>query len=71
MSDEELVSGMLGNLKVDRRLTLATHTHIRSVVTATDVSHTWSVKPLEIKPDATPGRLQRVTPFIQRGIFSG
>ncbi|KAL8272227.1 hypothetical protein Esti_003849 [Eimeria stiedai] len=72
VSDEDLVPGMLRNLEVDRRLTLPTRTHIRFLVTATDVIHSWAVPALGIKADAIPGRLQRVNTFIQReGVFYG
>ena len=72
VSDEDLLPGMLRNLEVDRRLTLPTRTHIRFLVTATDVIHSWSVPALGIKADAIPGRLQKVNTFIQReGVFYG
>ncbi|CDJ70349.1 cytochrome c oxidase subunit II, putative [Eimeria necatrix] len=72
VSDEDLLPGMLRNLEVDRRLTLPTRTHIRFLVTATDVIHSWAVPALGIKADAIPGRLQKVNTFIQReGVFYG
>lgn len=72
VSDEDLLPGMLRNLEVDRRLTLPTRTHIRFLVTATDVIHSWAVPALGIKADAIPGRLQKVSTFIQReGVFYG
>ncbi|XP_022592439.2 cytochrome c oxidase subunit 2 [Cyclospora cayetanensis] len=72
VSDEDLAPGMLRNLEVDRRLTLPTRTHIRFLVTATDVIHSWAVPALGIKADAIPGRLQKVNTFIQReGVFYG
>lgn len=72
VADEDLKPGMLRNLEVDRRLTLPTRTHIRFLVTATDVIHSWAVPALGIKADAVPGRLHRVTCFIQReGVYYG
>lgn len=72
VSDEDLLPGMLRNLEVDRRLTLPTRTHIKFLVTATDVIHSWAVPALGIKADAIPGRLQKVNTFIQReGVFYG
>lgn len=72
VGDEDLKPGMLRNLEVDKRLTLPTRTHIRFLITATDVLHSWAVPSLGIKADAVPGRLQRVTCFIQReGVYYG
>merc|ERR1712032_698564 len=72
VTDEDLKPGMLRQLEVDKRLTLPTRTHIRLLITATDVLHAWSVPSLGIKMDACPGRLNRVFTFIQReGVFYG
>nr|AAF07939.1 cytochrome oxidase subunit II [Toxoplasma gondii] len=72
VTDEDLLPGMLRNLEVDKRLTLPTRTHIRFLITATDVIHSWAVPALGIKADAIPGRLQRINTFIQReGVFYG
>lgn len=72
VTDEDLKPGMLRNLEVDKRLTLPTRTHIRFLVTATDVIHSWAVPALGIKADAIPGRMQRVHTFIQReGVYYG
>ncbi|EDO07397.1 Cytochrome C oxidase subunit II periplasmic domain family protein [Babesia bovis T2Bo] len=72
VTDEDLVPGMLRQLEVDKRLTLPTRTHIRFLITATDVIHTWSVPSLGIKADAVPGRLHRVNTFILReGVYYG
>lgn len=72
VTDEDLQPGMLRNLEVDKRLTLPTRTHIRFLITATDVIHAWSIPALGIKADAIPGRLQRIQTFIQReGVFYG
>mmetsp|Transcript_4928 Transcript_4928/g.11515 ORF Transcript_4928/g.11515 Transcript_4928/m.11515 type:complete len:178 (+) Transcript_4928:69-602(+) len=72
VADEDLVPGMVRNLEVDKRLTLPTRTHIRFLVTGQDVIHSWAVPSLGIKTDATPGRINRITAFIQReGVFYG
>lgn len=72
VTDEDLVPGMLRQLEVDKRLTLPTRTHIRFLVTATDVIHCWSIPSLGIKVDAVPGRLTKVNTFILReGVFYG
>eukprot|EP00928_Gymnodinium_smaydae_P057932 TRINITY_DN4114_c0_g1_i1.p1 TRINITY_DN4114_c0_g1~~TRINITY_DN4114_c0_g1_i1.p1 ORF type:complete len:200 (+),score=27.28 TRINITY_DN4114_c0_g1_i1:77-601(+) len=72
VADEDLKPGMVRNLEVDKRLTLPTRTHIRFLVTGQDVLHSWSVPALGVKTDATPGRINRITTFIQReGVFYG
>eukprot|EP00916_Digyalum_oweni_P014792 GHVL01024219.1.p1 GENE.GHVL01024219.1~~GHVL01024219.1.p1 ORF type:complete len:177 (+),score=25.69 GHVL01024219.1:43-573(+) len=72
LSSDSLEPGMLRTLEVDKRLTLPTRTHIRFLITATDVIHSFCVPSLGIKADATPGRLHRITTFIQReGVFYG
>ena len=48
------------------------HTHIRVVITAADVLHSWAVPSLGIKCDAVPGRLNQVPLYIRReGVFYG
>jgi len=72
ITDDDLKAGQLRMLDVDKRLTVPTRTHIRILVCATDVIHSWSVPSLGIKIDATPGRLNRIFTFIQReGVFYG
>ena len=59
-------------LEVDKRLTVPTRTHIRFLVTAQDVLHSFSVPSLGLKTDATPGRINRINTFIQReGVYYG
>lgn len=70
--DEDLQPGMIQALDVDRRLTLPTRTHIKFLVTATDVIHSFCLPSLGLKVDAIPGRLVKVNTFIQReGVFYG
>jgi len=72
VADEDLKPGMVRNLEVDRRLTVPTRTHIRFLVTASDVIHSFSVPALGIKTDACPGRLTKANVFIQReGVYYG
>ena len=72
VTDEDLKPGMLRQLDVDKRLTLPTRTHIRFLVTAGDVQHSWAIPSLGIKADALPGRLTKFHCFIQReGVFYG
>lgn len=70
--DEDLKPGMLRCLEVDKRLTLPTRTHIRFLITAGDVIHSFNIPSLGIKQDAVPGRLARINTFILReGVFYG
>jgi cytochrome c oxidase subunit 2 len=70
--EEELGEGQLRLLEVDRRVWLPTNTHIRILITATDVLHCWAVPSMGLKMDAVPGRLNQTSIFIKReGIFYG
>lgn len=72
VTEEELEEGQLRLLEVDRKLWLPTFTHIRVLVTAADVIHSWAVPSLGVKMDALPGRLNQISLYIKReGIFYG
>nr|ABA25878.1 cytochrome c oxidase subunit II [Palpopleura sexmaculata] len=59
-------------LEVDNRTTLPMQTQVRILITAADVLHSWTVPALGIKVDATPGRLNQTSFFINRpGLFFG
>nr|AGT59575.1 cytochrome c oxidase subunit II [Cryptoperla sp. WY-2013] len=59
-------------LDVDNRAVLPMNTQIRILVTATDVLHSWTVPALGVKVDATPGRLNQTSFFMNRpGLFFG
>nr|UFR82460.1 cytochrome c oxidase subunit 2 [Scarites subterraneus] len=59
-------------LDVDNRVILPFNTQIRVLVTATDVIHSWTVPSLGVKIDATPGRLNQTSFFMNRpGLFFG
>lgn len=59
-------------LDVDNRIVLPTNSHIRVIVTAADVLHSWTIPSLGVKIDATPGRLNQTNIFINRsGLFFG
>jgi cytochrome c oxidase subunit 2 len=60
-------------LETDRRLPLPSRTHIRLLVTSTDVLHSWAVPSFGIKVDACPGRLTQASLYIKRheGTFYG
>ena len=72
LSENDLQKGQLRLLETDKVLHLPSHTHIRVLVTAMDVLHSWAVPSLGIKVDAVPGRLSQVNAYIKRdGIFYG
>jgi cytochrome c oxidase subunit 2 len=59
-------------LEVDNRVILPINTHIRVLITAADVLHSWAVPSFGVKVDACPGRLNQTTVFIKKpGIFFG
>lgn len=70
--EDELELGELRLLEVGNRVVLPTSTHIRVLVTAADVLHSWAVPSLGIKVDACPGRLNQTSLFLLRGgVFFG
>ena len=70
--DEDLELGQLRLLEVDNRMVLPVNTHVRVIITAADVLHSWAVPSLGVKCDAVPGRLNQIPLFIKReGIFYG
>jgi cytochrome c oxidase subunit 2 len=70
--EEDLELGQLRLLEVDNRVVVPVHTHVRVVVTAADVLHSWAVPSLGVKCDAVPGRLNQTSFFAQReGVFYG
>nr|YP_009271104.1 cytochrome c oxidase subunit II [Velarifictorus hemelytrus]ANU83244.1 cytochrome c oxidase subunit II [Velarifictorus hemelytrus] len=59
-------------LDVDNRTILPMNTQIRTLVTAADVIHSWTVSALGVKTDATPGRLNQINFLINRpGLYYG
>jgi len=59
-------------LETDHKVILPVNTHIRLLVTAADVLHSWAVPSFGIKIDACPGRLSQGSLFIKReGFFYG
>jgi len=68
--DDDLTIGQLRLLEVDNRVIVPSNTHIRALVTSTDVLHSWAIPSLGVKMDACPGRLNQVSLFIKRnGVF--
>jgi len=72
VAEDDLEEGQLRLLEVDNRVVLPTNTHLRVLVTASDVLHCWAVPSLGVKMDACPGRLNQVSMFIKReGVYYG
>lgn len=70
--EEDLKSGQLRLLEVDNRMVVPVQTHIRIIVSAADVLHSWAIPSLGIKCDAIPGRLNQASLFIKReGLYYG
>ena len=72
ISTNDLVKGSFRLLEVDNRVVLPVDTHIRLLVTAADVLHSWAVPSFGIKVDACPGRLSQASLFLKReGVYYG
>ena len=72
VADDDLEGKDLRLLEVDNTVALPVNTHIRVIVTAADVLHSWAVPSLGVKVDAVPGRLSQVSIFLKRlGTFYG
>nr|YP_009918661.1 Cox2 [Metschnikowia colocasiae]QMJ95697.1 Cox2 [Metschnikowia colocasiae] len=70
--EDMLEEGQLRLLDTDTSIVLPVDTHVRFIVTANDVLHSFAVPSLGIKMDATPGRLNQVSALIQRtGVYYG
>lgn len=72
LPDDELEEGQLRLLEVDHRIALPIDTHVRLIITAADVLHSWTIPSFGVKRDACPGRLNQASVFITRpGVFFG
>jgi cytochrome c oxidase subunit 2 len=70
--EDDLAEGELRLLEVDNRVILPSRTHVRVLVTAADVLHSWAIPALGVKMDAAPGRLNQTSIFLNReGVFYG
>jgi cytochrome c oxidase subunit 2 len=70
--ESDLEIGQLRLLEVDNRVVVPTNTHIRVLITSSDVLHCWAIPSLGTKLDACPGRLNQTSMFIKReGVFYG
>nr|WCH57922.1 cytochrome c oxidase subunit 2 [Hypnea nidifica] len=70
--EEDLLVGQYRLLEVDNRMVIPINTHIRVIVSAADVLHSWAVPSLGVKCDAIPGRLNQTSLFVKReGLYYG
>jgi len=70
--EADLEEGSLRMLEVDNRVIVPELTHVRFIITAGDVIHSFAIPALAIKCDAYPGRLNQVSILINReGTFYG
>jgi heme/copper-type cytochrome/quinol oxidase subunit 2 len=71
-NDLQAGSGAFRLLEVDNRIVLPVNSHIRLLITASDVLHSWCVPSFGIKLDACPGRLSQASLFLKReGTYYG
>ena len=69
---EKNTLGLFRNLETNKRVVLPTNTHLRLLITAVDVLHSWTIPSFGVKVDACPGRLNQVNVFLKRiGMFFG
>jgi cytochrome c oxidase subunit 2 len=70
--ESDLAVGEFRLLEVTNKVVVPVDTHVRVIVTAADVLHSWAVPSLGVKVDAIPGRLNQ-TGFIalREGTFYG
>ncbi|CEI80207.1 cytochrome c oxidase subunit partial [Plasmopara halstedii] len=72
VQENDLEIGQFRLLEVDNRVVVPVNSHIRVLITASDVLHSWAIPSLGIKLDACPGRLNQTSMFIKRtGVFYG
>lgn len=70
--ENDLEDGQLRLLEVDNRIVVPIDTHIRFIITSSDVIHDFAVPALGFKLDAIPGRLNQTSGLIEReGVFYG
>jgi cytochrome c oxidase subunit 2 len=69
---ESTTMGFFRVLETNKRVVLPTNTHLRLLITAVDVLHSWTIPSFGVKVDACPGRLNQANLFIKRfGLFFG
>nr|AVP25576.1 cytochrome c oxidase subunit II [Mantophryne lateralis] len=69
---KDLTAGQLRLLEVDNRMITPIGMATRTIITADDVLHSWTVPSLGVKTDAIPGRLNQTSFLISRpGLYYG
>jgi cytochrome c oxidase subunit 2 len=72
LPETDLELGQFRLLDVDNKVYVPVDTHIRLIVTAADVIHSFAVPSLGLKIDAVPGRLNQTSMLAERtGTFYG
>ena len=64
--ESDLNAGDFRLLDVDNRVVIPVDTHIRLIVTGSDVIHSFAVPSLGIKIDSVPGRLNQTSILAER-----
>jgi len=68
----ELNNNIFRLLDVDNRTVVPINAQVRTLITAADVLHSWTVPSLGVKADAVPGRLNQINFYSNRpGLFFG
>ena len=72
IAESDLKLGDLRLLKTDMPLFVPKNTHVRLLITSTDVLHSWAVPSFGVKVDAVPGRLNQASIYVKNtGTFYG
>lgn len=57
---------------MDNPVVVPVWTHIRIILTSSDVIHSWAIPSLGVKIDAIPGRLNQTGVYVERcGVYRG
>lgn len=68
----EIEENIFRLLDVDNRTVVPVNSQIRTLITAADVLHSWTIPRIGVKADAVPGRLNQVNFYASRpGVFFG
>ncbi len=72
LTDAKLQQGQLRLLEVDNRVIIPENTHIKFIITAGDVIHSFAVPSLGIKTDAVPGKVNETWTIVaKKGVYYG
>nr|YP_010953810.1 cytochrome c oxidase subunit 2 [Gastrodia pubilabiata]WMV00126.1 cytochrome c oxidase subunit 2 [Gastrodia pubilabiata] len=72
IQEDDLELGQSRFLEVDNRVVVPAQTHIRMIVTPTDVPHSWAVPSSSVKFDAVPGHSNQTSISVLReGVYYG